>query len=150
MPADYLATAKQKRDKQQKKSSVAAEPATNNKKNPSPGVLNITTKFEPVKKSRFPPQLQPTPQVHSVTPTEDDAGIDELSEALDGAAIDVRQEISKKLKRLRKKIREIEEIEAKRSGGEKLEKDQQEKIRKKAEVLEEIKQLEDQRRDLWL
>lgn len=146
MPVEFMAAAKQKREKDKAKAACPPQP----KKNPTPGLLNITTMFESVKKpgSR---QAQPAPtQPPPPQPPNPEPQLVELTDAMDGAAIDARQEISKKLKKLRKKIREIEDIEAKVATGEtkKLEKDQQDKVRKKQEILNEIKQLDAERKEL--
>lgn len=57
---------------------------------------------------------------------------------------DDKLEFGKKLKKLKKKIREIESIEAKIKSGElkKPEKDQLDKVKRKKEILKEIQQLE--------
>lgn len=49
---------------------------------------------------------------------------------------------AKRLKNLRKKLREIETIEQKATAGVKLEKDQLDKIARKSEILQEIESLE--------
>jgi len=51
---------------------------------------------------------------------------------------------AKQLKKLRKKIREIEQIESRIQAGEqkKLDKDQLDKVKKKSEILRQIKDLE--------
>ncbi|KAK3913290.1 Partner of Y14 and mago [Frankliniella fusca] len=51
-------------------------------------------------------------------------------------------EPAKRLKNLRKKLREIEAIEQKAASGTKLEKDQLDKIARKSEILQEIEELE--------
>lgn len=153
MPAEYLAASKQKQS-QKPKPAGAGPPSVANKKNPVPGLLNVTTKFEAVKKPRFPPQNATVTATASPAPPAAEelrnSEVNKVTEALENTGIDERQEISKKLKKLRKKIREIEEIETKQAAGEskRLEKDQAEKIRKKAEILAEIKLLEEQRREL--
>lgn len=49
---------------------------------------------------------------------------------------------AKRLKNLRKKLREIEAVEQKAAAGVKLEKDQLEKIARKADIMQEIEDLE--------
>ncbi|XP_034243630.1 partner of Y14 and mago [Thrips palmi] len=58
------------------------------------------------------------------------------------AKTDTVSDPAKRLKNLRKKLREIETVEQKAASGVKLEKDQLDKIARKAEILKEIEDLE--------
>lgn len=49
---------------------------------------------------------------------------------------------AKRIKKLRKKIREIEAIEAKLSSGEKVDQDQMQKISRKEEIHKQLNDLE--------
>lgn len=152
MPAEYVQAAKAERQKKLKKEAHTAAPP---KKNSIPGILNITSKFEPVKKPKFNTnqtqntttnaanQVQESPE-----PCIDD--IDQIANQLNDTALDPKQENAKKVKKLRKKIRDIEEIEARLQSGElkSLDKEKQDKINRKKEILNEIKQLEETRKDL--
>ena len=70
----------------------------------------------------------------------------ELEEIFEDALeIDPLVDIYKRLKRLRRKIRDIEVLEQKLNAGEKTEKDQFEKIERKHEIMKEIHELEVER-----
>lgn len=151
MPAEYVQAVKAERQKKQRKDAnvVAAPP----KKNPVPGLLTVTSKFEPVKKPKF----NAINQTQNSTNTTNNAvnqvqdQIEQVTEQLNGTSIDdLRQEISKKLKKLRKKLRDIEDIETKLKARElnSLDKEKQDKVKRKSEVLNEIMKLEEQRKDL--
>lgn len=62
--------------------------------------------------------------------------------AQSSAKTDAASDPAKRLKNLRKKLREIETVEQKAASGVKLEKDQLDKIARKAEILQEIEDLE--------
>lgn len=79
----------------------------------------------------------------------DNASVDVLAQQLAEASIDPTIEISKKLKRLRKKVRDTEILEEKIKNGQiKAEKDQLDKISRKSELLQEIQSLEEQRKKI--
>lgn len=62
--------------------------------------------------------------------------------AQNSAKTETASDPAKRLKNLRKKLREIETVEQKVASGAKLEKDQLDKIARKSEILQEIKDLE--------
>lgn len=68
-----------------------------------------------------------------------------LSSAMENLTVTSDEDLAKKLKKLRKKIREIETIEAKLASGElkKPEQDQLDKITRKHQILDELKTLEE-------
>lgn len=74
-----------------------------------------------------------------------------LNSAMNSLALTPDDDIAKKLKKLRKKVREIEAIESKLSSGElkKPEQDQLDKISRKTEILDELIQLEKLERSQW-
>lgn len=81
----------------------------------------------------------------------ENASVDVLAQQLAEASIgiDPTIEISKKLKRLRKKVRDTEILEEKIKNGQiKAEKDQLDKISRKSELLQEIQSLEEQRKKI--
>lgn len=65
-----------------------------------------------------------------------------LSDAITNMKITTDDDPAKKIKKLRKKIREIEAIELKQSKGEKIDTDQIQKLNRKDEILKELDQLE--------
>lgn len=73
----------------------------------------------------------------------DDAN-DTLSDAINNLSVTQDDDIAKKLKKLRKKVREIEAIEAKLATGElkNPEQDQVDKIGRKNQILDELRSLE--------
>lgn len=83
--------------------------------------------------------VEPEPSVSSLT-----------LQLNDNFNIDPTIEISKKLKRLRKRLREIDLLHDKIKSGEiqNPEKDQLEKVERKPELLAEIQNLEDQRKKI--
>ncbi|XP_016953595.1 partner of Y14 and mago [Drosophila biarmipes] len=94
----------------------------------------------------FPPSTCPPPKANQQQPS-GSREINSVAQALeDTLKLDGAQEVdpAKQLKKLRKKIREIEQIESRIQAGEqkKLDKDQLDKVKKKAEILRQIKDLE--------
>jgi hypothetical protein len=74
--------------------------------------------------------------------------VDEINDKLQDASIDPTIEISKRLKRLRRRLRESEQLEEKIKSGENTNPDQLEKCSRKKEIEDEINQLEDERNKL--
>lgn len=75
--------------------------------------------------------------------------VEEINEKLqDASLIDPTIEISKRLKRLRRRLRESEQLEEKIKSGEMTNSDQLEKCSRKTEIEDEINQLEDERNKL--
>lgn len=78
--------------------------------------------------------------------------VDDINEKLQDASIDPTVEISKRLKRLRRRLRESEQLEEKinlaRTAGEPTNPDQIEKCSRRKELEDEINQLEDERNKL--
>ena len=58
-------------------------------------------------------------------------------------ALNDTEELGKEVKKLNKKMRQIEELEARAKGGETLNADQEGKIAAKAKVAEELKKMEE-------
>lgn len=133
---------KQKQKEQQQQQQLQQQQLQQQKAkvNPTPGLLHVTSKFEPVKKPKNASQ-QESSKPEQVPVTND--VVNEITDKVnDLAVMDERQEVSKKLKKLRKKLREIEEIEQKINSGElsKPEKDQLDKVARKSEILNEIQE----------
>lgn len=87
-----------------------------------------------------------------MTKVEEAPKIDELNEAMQ-SSLKIRDdvvELSKRLKRLRRRLRELELLDEKIKSGEivKPQKDQLEKITRKCEIEKEIEELEKNREDL--
>ena len=98
----------------------------------------------PVKK-----KSNPNPTIKSTTTEKINSTTDEITSKIQGISIienKVIESISteKKIKNLRKKIRQIEEIEEKITQGSTITDEQQEKISKKSEILNEISLLENE------
>jgi hypothetical protein len=74
--------------------------------------------------------------------------VDEISEKLEDSSVDPTIEISKRLKRLRRRLRESEQLEEKIKSGEMTNPDQLEKCSRRKELEDEIDQLEDERNKL--
>lgn len=67
-----------------------------------------------------------------------------ITEGISDLAVSSEEELAKKIKKLRKKMREIEKIEAKLSAGElkNPEQDQLDKVKRKNQILDELRELE--------
>ncbi|XP_020818045.1 partner of Y14 and mago [Drosophila serrata] len=137
------AEAKKEREKQErskaKKQQQDAGPK-NNPKAPTPGVLVL-----PQSSTCPPPPKANQPSGRSKEVNAVAKALENTLRLEEGA-----QEIdaNKQLKKLRKKIREIELIESRIQAGEqkKLDKDQLDKVKKKSEILRQIKALESEQR----
>jgi len=129
------AESKKEREKQERtRAKKQDKDAGRQTKAPTPGVLVI------------PPSTCPPPKVNQQQPS-GSREINSMAQALeDTLKLDGSQEVdpAKQLKKLRKKIREIEQIESRIQAGEqkKLDKDQLDKVKKKSEILRQIKDLE--------
>lgn len=142
--------AKEKRQKQQQanpKPGMYVLPSTSNgidvsqkrKQNakPSPNGLSKNTANKSVK---YPKTLSTI----SVASTSTDKYTNKLCDAVTNLAISTDDDLAKTIKKLRKKIREIEAIESKISNGElkKPDPDQLEKVGRKNEILDRLRELE--------
>ncbi|XP_016974005.1 partner of Y14 and mago [Drosophila rhopaloa] len=133
------AESKKEREKQERtKAKKQDKDAARQPKAPTPGVLVVS-----------PPSTCPPPKVNQQPSGSRE--INSLSRALeDTLKLDGSQEVdpAKQLKKLRKKVREIEQIESRIQAGEqkKLDKDQLDKVKKKSEILRQIKALESEPR----
>lgn len=118
------------------RASAVTKTQQQQKKTPSvPGLLVI--KKEPKKDKQSSPKI-----ANAINTTK----VQELEEKFEDALeIDPLVDIYKRLKRLRRKIRDIEVLEQKLKVGEKPEKDQLEKIERKQEIMKEIHELEVER-----
>ncbi|XP_017002005.3 partner of Y14 and mago [Drosophila takahashii] len=122
-----LVAAESKREREKQERTRAK------KQDKQPGVLVV------------PPSTCPPPKVNQQQAQQEQ--INSISKALeDTLRLEGSQEAdpAKQLKKLRKKIREIEQIESRIQAGEqkKLDKDQLDKVKKKSEILRQIKELE--------
>ena len=116
-------------------------------RNPIPGLI-ITTE---VKKKTPKPEAPKNEAKSDKKPkkAQPDTTVEELSLKFDGASLDPTIELSKKLKRLRRRVRDTEILEEKIETGELVpEKDQLEKLSRKGELLDEIRELEEQRKQM--
>ncbi|XP_023171783.1 partner of Y14 and mago [Drosophila hydei] len=87
-----------------------------------------------------------TNNIHNESPK--DCELSKLTKTLDKNLTIVEEpemDIAKQIKKLKKKIREIEQIETKIQSGDinKLDKDQMEKVKKKPEILRQLKTIEE-------
>ncbi|XP_043642861.1 partner of Y14 and mago [Drosophila teissieri] len=132
------AESKKEREKQERTRAKKQEKESGRQpKAPAPGVLVM------------PPSTCPPPKVSQQQQQQPSGSrdINSISKALeDTLKLEAPQEVdpAKQLKKLRKKIREIEQIESRIQAGEqkKLDKDQLDKVKKKSEILRQIKELE--------
>lgn len=95
-------------------------------------------------------KTEPAPQINNNTSCS--SKIDEVTEAMQNS-LKIREdvvELSKRLKRLRRRLRELDILEEKIKSGEiqKPQKDQVEKISRRAEMEKEVEELEKQREEL--
>ncbi|XP_030381114.1 partner of Y14 and mago [Scaptodrosophila lebanonensis] len=130
------AEAKKEREKQERaKTKKLEKELTKSSKTIVSSAANVELPTCPTTTAK-PKQMSTSKSVIEVARTlEDTLKLDDV-EKIDTA---------KQIKKLRKKIREIELIESRMKAGEvkKLDKDQLDKIKKKPEILEQIKLLED-------
>ncbi|CAG9811130.1 unnamed protein product [Chironomus riparius] len=107
----------------------------------------------PVKKEPATVTIKPQPAVRVMTKVEEAPKVDDdLSETMENS-LKIRDdvvELSKRLKRLRRRLRELELLDEKIKSGEivKPQKDQLEKITRRFEIEKEIEELEKNREDL--
>lgn len=114
-----------------------------------PDVLLEQKQKEEQKQTRKQQQQQPPQQNHK-TPKAQQQRIEEVTKAVNGLLLtannvgDCQIDLSKKLRKLRKKIREIELIEERLQSNEgpRPDKDQIDKAKRKSEILKEIEELE--------
>jgi partner of Y14 and mago len=128
--------AQQERTKREKNKQQQTKPKPTN---PIPGLLVLNDKKTTTKSK---PTIEQLPQQKGATnkPTANSKNINELTEEISDMQIDTE----KKLKKLKKKLREIESIEEKVKSGElkNPEKDQLDKISRKPQIVKEISQIE--------
>lgn len=84
-------------------------------------------------------EKQPKPDVKEATKLMSEI---KVTASITGEQIEADMKF-KKLRKLKKKLRDIEDLEAKIKGGAKLEDTQMEKVNRKQEVIDEIDELED-------
>ncbi|XP_017018565.1 partner of Y14 and mago [Drosophila kikkawai] len=129
------AEAKKEREKQERSKAKKQQQQGNNPKAPTPGVLVL-----PQSSTCQQPSGSSSKEVNAVTKALGDTlRLEEGAQELDA---------NKQLKKLRKKIHEIELIESRIQAGEqkKLDKDQLDKVKKKSDILRQIKALESEKR----
>lgn len=121
----------------------AKEAREKQQKQPIPGLLVLNKSTGAKSKAQKSPNPAPKKPPEKKTPPPPQTSTDEVTEQL--GSLDI-QDPAKKLKKLRRKIREIETIEGKLKSGElkNPEKDQLDKVARKAEIIREIAQLEAQ------
>lgn len=103
-------------------------------------------------KKESTPVTKPPPAIRVMTKVDEPSKINDLTEAMQNS-LKIRDdvvELSKRLKRLRRRLRELEVLDEKIKNGEivKPQKDQLEKITRRFEIEKEIEELEKQREDL--
>lgn len=103
--------------------------------------VNLNTDQNPI------PKQKSKSQQHQQQQPQQEEDIDEVENVTDGVnnvQLDPHQELSKKIKKLRRKIREIEIIEERIQSGELLkpDKDQLDKITRRPHILHDIQELE--------
>lgn len=105
-----------------------------------------------VKKDSQQPQVRIMTKKENTESVKNSTAIDEITDSMQNT-LKIREdviEISKRLKRLRRRLRELEILEEKINSGEiaKPQKDQLEKISRRGELVKEIEELEKTRDDL--
>ncbi|XP_031631047.1 partner of Y14 and mago isoform X2 [Contarinia nasturtii] len=83
-----------------------------------------------------------TPSTSSSTSLSANSNATALSDAITNMKITTDDDPNKTIKKLRKKIREIEAIELKQNNGEKIDADQIQKLSRKDEILKQLEQLD--------
>lgn len=129
-----------KPQKQKKKESAGiSSTATVNAVTASSSV-NLNTDQNPNPKQKSKSQQH---QQHQQEEEEIDE-VENLTDGVNNVQLDPHQELSKKIKKLRRKIREIEIIEERIKSGELLkpDKDQLDKITRRPHILQDIQELE--------
>lgn len=129
------AEAKKEREKEQR---------TKNKQK-TPGIIVLPKNLAPLTPAPISDLIANNTNSSTNVKTNTLAEIDTITKDISNIELQ-NSELSKKLKKLRKKIREIEAIQAKLKSGElkKPDKDQLEKVKKRKEILKEIKLIEEQ------
>lgn len=122
-------------------------------KNPIPGLIITPEVKKKTPKPEAPKSEAKSDKKPKKAQPDTTAQVEELSQQLsESAVLDpnlIGIELSKKLKRLRRRVRDTEILEEKIESGELVpEKDQVEKLSRKSELLYEIKELEEQRKQM--